>query len=143
MINNIIDGIAVKLHQIEPDYTLYKEEIPQGFDEPCFSILHIQSSNAGKLPVRYLRRNAFDIHFFPDTKSANQKEEMYRIGEALFLALEHIKVLDNLARGTNMRYEIVDGVLHFFVNYDFYVKRQPDGEEIYMKSLNSKLTVEE
>lgn len=143
MINDIIDGIAVKLHQaFGSEYTLYKEDIPQGFKEPCFSILHLQSDNTGKLPVRYLRHNAFDIHFFP--KNTNEKKsEMYRIGECLFLALEYIYVLDNLVRGNKMRYEIVDGVLHFFVNYDVYVKKQTDEEEIYMQTLNSKLTVEE
>lgn len=157
VINNIIDGIARKLYQTFGDgYTIYNEKIPQGFQEPCFAILHLLSSNETntpymlrtgevKVPSWYLRRNAFDIHFFP-TPGQDEKSEMYRIAECLLLALEYIyvseKELDILVRGTKMRYEIVDDVLHFFISYDLFVKPIRDEEGVYMDELNSNHTVE-
>ena len=33
-------------------------------------------------------------------------------------------VKNDLIRGTQMSYEIIDGVLHFFVNYDIFVYKQ-------------------
>ena len=142
MINSIIDGIATKLYQEFGDsYSIYKEKIPQGFQEPCFAILHLLSNSEAKVPDRYLRRNTFDIHFFP-TPGQDEKNEMYRVGECLLLALEYINCLDNLIRGTKMRYEIVDDVLHFFISYDLFVKPIRDEEGVYMDELNSNHTVE-
>lgn len=143
MINDIIDGIARKLNlNFGSDYAIYKEDVSQGLTEPCFSIVHLQSDNTGKLPVRYLRRNAFDVHFYPK-EGDNMKSEMYRVGEYLFLCLEYINVLDNLVRASKMRYEIVDGVLHFFVNYDIFIKKQTDEEIVHMQTLKQNQTVEE
>lgn len=143
MITDIINGVAAKLHQDFGDgYAIYTEHIPQGFKEPCFSIQHIQSDTAAKLPNRHLRRNAFDVHFFPKP-GRDVKSQMYRMAECLLLSLEYIYVLDNLIRGSKMRYEIVDGVLHFFVNYDLFIKVTASDDGIPMDKLTSKLNVEE
>lgn len=143
MITDIIHGMAAKLHQDYGDtYAIYTENIPQGFKEPCFSIQHIQSDTAAKLPNRHLRRNAFDVHFFPKP-GADEKAQMYRMAECLFLSLEYINVLDNLVRGSKMRYEIVDGVLHFFINYDLYIKVTASDDGIPMDNLTSNINVEE
>lgn len=143
MITDIMHGIAAKLHQDYGDgYTIYIENVPQGFKEPCFSIQHIQSDTAAKLPNRHLRRNAFDVHFFPKP-GTDEKAQMYRMAECLFLSLEYINVLDNLVRGSKMRYEIVDGVLHFFINYDLYVKVIAGDDGDTMENLTSKTNVEE
>ena len=143
MITDIIHGMAAKLHQDYGDgYAIYTENIPQGFKEPCFSIQHIQSDTAAKLPNRHLRRNAFDVHFFPKP-GTDEKAQMYRMAECLFLSLEYINVLDNLVRGSKMRYEIVDGVLHFFINYDLYIKVGTSDDGIPMDNLTSNTNVEE
>lgn len=144
MINSIINGIAVKLnYAFGSDYRIYKENIEQGFEEPCFSIVLLQSDTSAKLPNRYLRQNSFDIHYFPKS-TTDAKNEMYSVAEKLMIELEYITVnhnaLDNLSRGSRMRYELVDNVLHFFVNYDFFIKKTMD-EVDHMESLesNSKL----
>lgn len=126
MINDIIDGIAEALNKaFGAECTIYKESIPQGFKEPCFSIVHIMGENVPYLTGRYLKKNRFDIHYFP-TPGYQEKEEMYDVENKLHFVLEYITVsdknkLDNLFRGTKMSSEIVDGVLHFFVSYDRFV----------------------
>lgn len=45
---------------------------------------------------------------------------------ASFFSLEWIIVDGDLQMGTKMRYEIVDGTLHFFVNYDLFVYKGGD-----------------
>lgn len=143
MITDIINGVATKLHQDFGDgYAIYTEHVPQGFKEPCFSIQHIQSDTSAKLPNRHLRRNAFDVHFFPKP-GVDEKAQMYRMAECLFLSLEYINVLDNLVRGSKMRYEIVDGVLHFFINYDLYIKLTANDDIDRMQTLTSNSNVEE
>ena len=143
MINEIVKGISRAIYdEFGNGYAIYKENIPQNFTEPCFSIVHIRSSNDLKLTNRYMRRNLFDIHYFPED-GRNEKEQMYNVAERLFLCLEHIFVLDNMCRGAKMSPEIVDGVLHFFVNYDFFVTRQSDGDDNPMIDINSTTNWEE
>ena len=143
VITDIINGVAVFFFFNDAATTeIYTENIPQGFKEPCFSIQHIQSDTSAKLPNRHLRRNAFDVHFFPKP-GTDEKAQMYRMAECLFLTLEYINVLDNLVRGSKMRYEIVDGVLHFFINYDLFIKVIAGDDGDTMENLTSKTNVEE
>lgn len=141
MINDIIKGISVKLNQaFGADYKIYVEDIKQGLVEPCFSIVALEPSQSAKLPNRYFRSYPFDIHYFPESNN-KPKAEMYEVGEKLLIELEYITVLDNLCRGTKMRYELVDGVLHFFVNYDLFVKKEVD-QGVYMENLTSNIKLE-
>lgn len=140
MINDLINGISIKLRSaFGSGYKIYKEEVKQGLVEPCFNIVVLEPSQEAKLPNRYLRSYPIDVHYFPKT---NTKNEMYEVAEQLLIELEYVTVLDNLCKGTKMRYEIVDGVLHFFVNYDFFVKKevvkQDNMEEL---TVNSKAEV--
>ena len=142
MTNEIIKGIAAALNEkFGSGYEVYAEDIPQGFTEPCFSIVLLLSENAAKLPNRYLRRNRFDVHYFPKS-DLRAKSEMRSVAESLFLTLEYINVLDNLCRGTKMSYEIIDGVLHFIVNYDMYIVKEKV-EEPNMETLEQTSTLEE
>ena len=137
MINDIINGIAIKLNEVfGSDYKIYKENIKQGLKEPCFSIVMLEVTESAKLPNRYFRSYPFDIHYFPKTKT---KTEMYNVAEQLLIELEYITILDNLYRGTKMRYEVVDGVLHFFVNYDLFIKKEvAKAESMAELTVNSK-----
>lgn len=134
MLNEIVKGIAKKLSETF-DCKIYKENIPQGFEKPCFYIQHVQTFNSKKLANRYLRQNYFDVMYYPKD-SYKENSEIYDVIEKLFLCLEEIFVLDNLVRGVKMSPEIVDGVLHFFVNYDMFVKR-PENADNHMQTLNS------
>lgn len=139
MINDIINGIAVKLNQaFGSDYTIYKENVKQGLKEPCFFILPLEPTQEAKLPNRYLRTYPLDIHYFPK----NGKSEMYEVAEILFLELEYVNVLANLIRGTKMRYELVDNVLHFFITYEFFIKKEMDAVD-HMETLAIKSNPEE
>lgn len=137
MVNEIVKGISKKLYETFGDsYKIYKENIPQGFTEPCFHIRHVQTFNSKKLANRYLRQNHFDVMYFPKD-SYSENSDIHNVTEELFLCLEEIFVLDNLVRGVKMSPEIVDGVLHFFVNYDMFVKRPETNTTDHMQTLNS------
>ena len=139
MVNDLISGIAKKLNSVfGSKYKIYKENIKQGLVEPCFNIVVLEPSQEAKLPNRYLRSYPIDVHYFPETAT---KSEMYEVAEKLLIELEYITVLDNLCRGTKMRYEIVDGVLHFFVNYDFFIKKEVSKQD-NMEELTVNSTTE-
>ena len=123
MIESIKKAIAKAINtEFNSEYEIYTEDISQGMIEPCFSIVSLLATNQSLLPPRYLRTYSFDIHYFPKDKN-NTKSECEAVAERLYLCLELINFVDNTYRGIKMSYEVVEGVLHFFVSYNVIVKK--------------------
>lgn len=141
--NSIIDGISIKLDEIfnqdGDKYEIYGEEIKQGLKEPCFFIKLLKSSQNQVVRNRYFRRQSFDIHYFPES-SIQAEKEMLNIADKLYETLEYIKCENDIFRGTEMNHEIVDNVLHFFVDYNFYTIKKTEDTE-YIKEFEYKQEV--
>lgn len=119
-INDIRTAIFHRLAEKFPDIKRYGEEIRQGFEEPCFFVKLLNASQTKELHPRYMRTHSFDIHYFPRDES---NADAHAMAEQLYDALEVVEFNGQKYRGAGMNHEIVDGVLHFFVNYDFHVRR--------------------
>lgn len=123
MINKIIDGIIASLNEEFGDkYEFYPEDVEQGLNEPCFSIVCINPTSKRFFDNRYFKTNLFCIHYFPE----GGKSEINDVTDRLFDCLEYIKIDDDLLVGTNMYGNMVDGVLHFFVNYDLFAYKEKE-----------------
>ena len=121
MINSIIESISITLNAESGDkYKIHREEKRQGLKEPCFFIQCLNPTEELFFWKRYFRKNQFCIQYFPENK-LHGKEECYAVGERLFSCLEYLDVGGDLVMGTKRKYEVVDGILHFFVNYDLFV----------------------
>lgn len=118
--NDIRTAVMRKLAERFPNIKRYGEEIRQGFEEPCFFVKLLNASQDQELNIRYRRTHSFDIHYFPRD---NANEEAHDMAEKLYDALEWIEYDGVLYQGRGMNHEIVDGVLHFFVDYSFRVRR--------------------
>lgn len=123
MVNNLIDGISIKLNQVfGDDKKIYSETVKQGLKEPCFFIAVLNPSQEKMIKGRYFRQHPFDVHYFPSKDGGNK--EIQSVASQLLDGLEYITLANgDLVRGTNMNYEVVDGVLHFFVQYNMYIKK--------------------
>lgn len=136
MINKIITGISQaldsELNADDEEYTIYTEDVEQGLEEPCFFIFSLKSSSRQLVGNRYERKYPFDIHYFP--KSEDSNNEINEVTERLFTALEYISIDSGLIRGTNMNAEIVDNVLHFFVDFNMIVRKEIP-KDPYMEEL--------
>jgi hypothetical protein len=127
MLNETIDGIAQKLNQVFGDrYEIYIDEVKQGLKEPCFLIVCITGNQQQKLGTLYNREQSFDLHYFPQAKQITR--EVNSVIAALNMELEYIEIEGGLLRGTKMKHEVIEGVLHFFVNYDIRIRKvvEPD-----------------
>lgn len=123
MINSITESISIALNaEFGDTYTNYTEEIKQGLKEPCFFISCINPAHNLFLGKRYFRENQFCIQYFPADKQ-NPKAECHAVAERMEFCLEWITVTGDLMRGSKMKYEIADGILNFFVNYDLFVRK--------------------
>lgn len=123
-IEKIIDGISEALNtEFGDEYDIYTEDIEQGLNEPCFSIVLLKPSVNQFLGKRYYRTHLFCVHYFP--KSTNEsKLECFRIEERLMNCLEYITVDGDSIRGKNMFGEISDGVLAFMIEYNMFVNKE-------------------
>ena len=127
----ILEAIAAALNgEFGEEYTVYAEDVKQGLSEPCFFISCINPSdrqlmgNANRhfLASRYYRENRFCIQYFP-LEENNGRQESYDKAERLFGCLEEINADGDIIRGTDMNFEYTDGILSFFVSYNFFVYR--------------------
>lgn len=123
MLNSIITGISQKLDQEfnnENKYTIYSEHKKQGFKEPCFFIMNLNNSQEKLISTRYRKLYSFDIHYFAED-TINVNNELNRVMEKLYNALEYITVDEDLVRSLKMRAETIDNVLHFFIDFNIHV----------------------
>lgn len=127
MIDKIIEGISLALsEEFGEDYKKYTEEVTQDLEKPCFFILCSTPKNELFFNRKYFRPNIFCIQYIPTTEDI--RAECNEVIERLFQCLEYIKVEGSLIRGTKMEPEIENGVLYFFLNYDFFVYKVDDTE---------------
>lgn len=134
MVTGIAESISGVLYS-EYGYENYIESIEQGLDEPCFFIQSLKPSIKKYPGKRYLKQNPFCIQYISESTT---KRELHDIGENLLMLLETISYDSGLLRGTDMSYEVTDDILHFFVNYDFFV-RKPEEDVPRMESVNSRV----
>lgn len=142
MINSIIEAISVALNgEFGDSYEIHMEEIEQGLEEPCFFIFCLNPTNDQFLGNRYFRTNLFCIQYFPATEE--KQRECNHVADRLYECLEYITMDgDNKPiRGTKRNCEVVDGILHFFVNYDFFTYKTE--EQTIMDEMQSTTKVKE
>ncbi len=135
MIDDIFQGIAGALKNAFDDIECTTFITEQGLETPCFYI-HLLKATDEPYPSDIKNRvQPFDIMYFPYDENDNQT--MYNVARVAIEALEIIDVGDRKLRGTNISYEIQDGVLHIFVNYNVLVR--PLKPEYYMETLDTDI----
>lgn len=123
MLNGIVEGIVVQLKAVFEDRCeIYQNNDGQELKKPCFFIAVLQPELSPLLGLRALKRNPFDLHYFP--ADPGDSAEMLGIAERLLFGLEFIELPDGeVLHGTSMRYEIIEGILHFFISFNTIIKR--------------------
>jgi len=135
MLHEIMKGISRKLKLTfgEGFEVYFSKEVRQGVEEPAFFIAWITSTQRHMIDDRWELRSSFDVHYFPAEDGSNT--ELVETGRRLFEELEFVELLNgDLVHGTEMRQETMDGVLHFFVDYNVFLLRIAD--EIPMETMD-------
>ncbi len=120
MVNDVIAGISNALYN-EFGYENHMEEIKQDLEEPCFFI-SILNPSAKEYPGGRCRRdNSFVIQYFPESEN-HASAECYSVAERMLKCLGLIEVQGQYLHGHNMNYRVADGVLSYFVDYNFFTR---------------------
>lgn len=129
MLNETMTGIARKLNATFGNgYEIYIDEVKQGLKEPCFLLICLTGRQQQEIGPTYNREQAFDLHYFP--KAKNYTAEVNGVVDALNMELEYITVDGALIRGSKMKHQVIDGVLHFLVNYDLRIRKVIDPDPV-------------
>lgn len=136
MVNDIIDGLSLQINaEFGDEYRIYCGAIKQGLIEPCFLIAALSPSQIQRVGARCFSENGFDIHFF---SKSDDESGMYSTANRLFEALKYVTLLNgDMLRGTKMRFQIVDSILHFFVNYNLFLITDLEEDKMDTISINA------
>ena len=117
MVNRIYTAIAKKLEELFDEPLIFFDQLPQTFSGPCFWVRLLKTEQNQLLYNRYKVTLDFDIMMYP-SNDEEFIEELNSVGTELLHGIEYIVTEDeNYLRGTNISYEVQDGVLHFFISY--------------------------
>ncbi len=137
IINNIISAISINIYnEFGNGYEIYTEQMEQGFLQPCFYIANVKNDIKAMRNNRYKQENRFCIKFY--TNDNNTNLSCNDIAIRLHFILEFITNIETseMLYGTKMTYEVVDGILNFYVNYNtvYSIKE----EKTMMETMNYK-----
>lgn len=121
MVSMLLGGVTVKLDELfnlgGDKYKIYIDNVEQGLEEPAFFVSVIQSEVTPLLGRRCKCSVSMDIKYFPESDE-EKTDELLGIGDTLIYNMRFIELSDgSKVQGINRYYEVVDGVLHFFIDY--------------------------
>lgn len=126
MVNDIISQISLAIaNEFGDDYEIYTELSTQDLRPPCFAIKCIQAEDKHYINNRYQKEYQFIIRYFPNSDEINK--ECNEVAEGLFACLELIG--GNKYRSSDMSSKLIDEVLQFEVNYDFFALKSVQQED--------------
>lgn len=119
-INDIVVAISRKLHEaFGSNYKKYTDEIPQGFQTPCFFIQFLNFEHIRQIGNRWKVTPLFNVQYFPSNGASESANMNLKVQQAL----KDVSLINGaamLARGANS--EVVDGIGHNFMRFDFFLQ---------------------
>lgn len=98
----IIERIADELAHISPNTTIYTENQPNGFEEPCFFIGRAGNTTLKPELFDYeVRKMPFQIVYFPPEENANEA-----LDEMEALLMDNLTVLPSFAYLRNREFSV-------------------------------------
>lgn len=137
-INDIQNAISVKLHEsFGSGYKKYIDDIPQGFEAPAFLIQFLNLEHIRQIGKRWKVTTLFNVQYFPNGGASDASNHTLKVQQVL----KEITLLNgSLMLGTGANSEVVDGVAHNFVRFNFFL--QEIEEKVFMGSLDHYLNKE-
>ncbi|MER1958801.1 MAG: DUF6838 family protein [Solibacillus sp.] len=130
-INEIVTAISVKLHNVfGASYKKYTDQVPLGFQTPCFFIQFLNLENIRQIGGRWRVVTLFNVQYFP----RNGASEVANMTLKIQQALKDVTLLNgSVMLGTGGNSEPVDGVGHNFIHFNFFL--QEVERKVFMGSL--------
>ncbi len=126
MLKSVISAISNAIYgEFGSNHKIYTDNIEQGSIRGSFLIRTLSPSMSERIMNRSKVHVPIVIQYFP--VSTGKRLECYAVAEKLFQCLKYPEYDDVTYRGTELRYNITDDTLNFYVQYDFFaITYDPD-----------------
>lgn len=123
----IIERIANELARISPNTTIYTENQPNGFEEPCFFIGRAGNTTLKPELFDYeVRKMPFQVVYFPPEENANEA-----LDEMEALLMDNLTVLPDFAYLRNREFSVDTNEYTLTCDFDLVLR-------MYKPDLSSK-----
>lgn len=120
MLSEVIAGIRDRLAIAFGDQcAVYTEKPEQAMEKPCFFIFPERPAAKTQPCFRTIFTVPVTVQYFPKS-IGGESSEMLQVADRLFSELELIEAAGVLLRQGEMKFEIVEKVLHFHVTYPYH-----------------------
>lgn len=128
----IIERIADELARISPETTIYTENQPSGFDEPCFFIGRAGNTTLKPELFDYeVRKMPFQVVYFPPEENANEA-----LDEMEALLMDNLTVLPDFAYLRNREFAIDTNEHTLTYNFDLVLRMYKPDLSLKQRSLD-------
>lgn len=119
---DVRNAVTQALQAAFPDIPVYGEEPDQTQDSPRLYVRLPEGTHTQEMGRRFRRENPVVVRYNPSGALPN--EDMYAMAERLTAELQQVSLSGRPLTGRDMRFEIAEGVLMFYVTYSFVVAAQ-------------------
>lgn len=135
----IIERIADELARISPDTTIYTENQPNGFEEPCFFIGRAGNTTLKPELFDYeVRKMPFQVVYFPPEENANEA-----LDEMETLLMDNLTVLSDFAYLRNREFNIDTNEHTLTCEFDLVLRMYKPDLSLKQRSLDLNATKKE
>ena len=128
----IIERIADGLARISPETTIYTENQPSGFDEPCFFIGRAGNTTLKPELFDYeVRKMPFQVVYFPPEENANEA-----LDEMEALLMDNLTVLPDFAYLRNREFSVDTNEHTLTYNFDLVLRMYKPDLSLKQRSLD-------
>ena len=139
MTEDILDGISLAIAAAFPGYPVYGDSrVRQGLEAPCFFV-GLGEYSRRPLPCEFFEvRQAVDVVYFPQERE--DYKEMWRLGPRMLPLLGELSLPDGtVIRGTALRCDIVDGLMHMRAVYKLRLQYMENPEIMEELAVRTRL----
>ena len=135
----IIERIANELARISPNTTIYTENQPNGFEEPCFFIGRAGNTTLKPELFDYeVRKLPYQIVYFPPEENANEA-----LDEMETLLMDNLTVLSDFAYLRNREFNIDTNEHTLTCEFDLVLRMYKPDLSLKQRSLDLNATKKE
>lgn len=135
----IIERIADELAHISPNTTIYTENQPNGFEEPCFFIGRAGNTTLNPELFDYeVRKMPFQVVYFPPEENANEA-----LDEMEALLMDNLTVLPDFAYLRNREFSVDTNEYTLTCEFDLVLRMYKPDLSQKQRSLDLNATKKE
>lgn len=123
MINDILTAISTAIFTQFPEANMYVEPVEQNLVEPAFYIHCINVDQSNLIAGRFRQSMPFEVVYFPLNGTTEINDTLPEL--LVTLRLITLKNGQKLS-GNNIKGQVIDDLLHVFVDYDTVVSVATD-----------------